>query len=141
MCINVLRGRSRPFKFGWVWNTFCYANTSVLLPRLLITWPHVGYVLYGGALSSHQKGTHGLWSIETVNSQPRISTDSNKNQSNGKIRINDIDVSLMWNIFTDIFFWQTWPLKWVKDLWQLSYFSTYTVADWSIDLYLCTQIY
>ena len=74
MCINVLRGRSRPFQFGWVWNMFCYANISVLLPRLLITWPHVGYVLYGGALSNHQKGTsfyhqwHGLWSIETVNS-------------------------------------------------------------------------
>ena len=28
-----------------------------LLPRLLVTLPHVGYVLYGGALSSHQKGT------------------------------------------------------------------------------------
>ena len=128
MCINVLRGRLRPFKFGWVWNTFCYANISVLLPRLLITWPHVmwrshwgvkgaechpwqrkkcqqsektrknqeksgrkgktreesfnlplltdraGYAtahvgcMYVDALSSHQKGTHGLWSIETVNS-------------------------------------------------------------------------
>ena len=34
-----------------------------------------------------------------------------------------------------------WPLKWVKILWQLSYFSIYTVADWSIDLYLSTQMY
>ena len=47
----------------------------------------------------------------------------------------------MWNIFIDIIFWQKWPLKWIRDLWQLSYFSIYTVTDWSIDLYLYTQMY
>ena len=116
----VLRRRPWPFKFGWVWNTFCYANTSVFLPRLFVTWPLVGYALYGGALSSHQKGAYPsyLWFIETVNSQPRISTDSNKNKSNGEIRVNDIKCATYLLTFSsgksDPWNRQKWPLKWVN---------------------------
>ena len=51
-----------------------------------------------------------LWSIETTNLQPRISTDSNENQSNGKIRINDIKCEIYLLTFSS----DKWPLKWAQ---------------------------
>ena len=82
-----------------------------------VTWPNLG-----GALSSHQKVTSfcqeshqhdqwpKLWSIEKANSQPRISTNSNENQSNRKIRINDIKCEIYLLTFSS----DKWPLKWAQ---------------------------
>ena len=53
MCINVLRPRPRPFKFGWVSISLCYTKISVFLSRLFcptflpVTWSHRDqYLLY-----------------------------------------------------------------------------------------------
>ena len=76
-----------------------------------VTWPNLG-----GALSSHQKVTS--FCQESINNdlsydplrQPRISTDSNENQSNGKIRINDIKCEIYLLTFSS----DKWPLKWAQ---------------------------
>ena len=55
MCINVLRPRPRPFKFGWVSISLCYATISVFCPassaplsfQYSVTWFHRDqYLLY-----------------------------------------------------------------------------------------------
>ena len=53
MCINVLRPRPRPFKFGWVSLSLCYAKNFGFLSRLFcptflpVTWSHCDqYFLY-----------------------------------------------------------------------------------------------
>ena len=39
MCINVLRPRPRPFKFGWVSISLCYANISIFCPASSAHFP------------------------------------------------------------------------------------------------------
>ena len=39
MCINVLRLRPRPFKFGWVSISLCYAEISVFCPDSFALFP------------------------------------------------------------------------------------------------------
>ena len=53
MCINVLRPRPCPFKFGWVSISLCYVKISVFLSHLFcptflpVTWSHRDqYLLY-----------------------------------------------------------------------------------------------
>ena len=55
MYINVLRCKHDHLNLGEFETRFVMQIFRFICP-VFVTWPHVGYVLYGGALSSHQKG-------------------------------------------------------------------------------------
>ena len=93
--------------------TFSYANISVFFPSSNVTscwWRSLKSPENNFFSSRIYHQWPKLWSIETANSQSRISTDSNENQSNGKIRINDIKCEIYLLTFSS----DKWPLKWAQ---------------------------
>ena len=129
MCINVLRSRPRPFKFGWFWNTFCDANISVFLPRLFVTWPHVGHVLHGGILSLKSPERNFFYQNLSSMTRVMIHWDSihNKWYLLIQMKISQMEKSVLMILNVKYIYWHFLLAKVTLEmgkgfLWQLSYF-------------------